>query len=90
MVDIHLIADSVIAAVHARTDFEVGEQRALGLAREFVYSALPEIQDEVGSVDPATMDADDLLRLAEFMLTLDPTRSEQRARQLASRIASLN
>lgn len=88
MVDIHLIADSVIAAIHARTDFEVGEQRALGLAREFVYSALPQIRSEVGDVDPSEMDADDLLELAEFMLTITPNRDTTREDRLWA--ASLN
>ena len=91
MVDIHLIADSVIAAVHARRDYEIGEQQALGLAREFVYSALPDIQDAVGQLDPATMGADELLELAEFMLSIDPARRAKRqAREWANRIASLN
>jgi len=80
MVDIHLIADGVIAAVHARMDVEIGEQRALGLAREFLYSALPLIRNEVGDLDPAMMDADDLLDVAQFMLTIDPTRTGMRNR----------
>ena len=91
MIDIHLIADSVIAAVHARLDFEIGEQRALGLAREFVYAVLPQIRGTVGDVDPALMDADDLLALAEFMLTIDPATTARRyASELSSNAASLN
>ena len=78
MVDIHLIADGVIAAVHARMDVEIGEQRALGLAREFLYSALPLIRNEVGDLDPAAMNADDLLDVAQFMLTIDPDRTARR------------
>lgn len=87
MVDIHLVADSVIAAVHARTDFEIGEQMALGLAREFVYSVLPQIRSEVGDLDPSRMDAADLLDLAEFMLTIDPTATSGR---WSENLASLN